>query len=57
MDRRTKIVGVVVWHGGKWYVRRRVHEQRRKLVIAGLAGVVVIVLAGILASRREPSPG
>jgi hypothetical protein len=55
MDRKTKIVGIVVWRGGKWYVRRRAHEHRRKLVLAGLASVVVLVLAGILASRGQRS--
>ena len=31
-----RILGYAVWHGGKWYLRRRLPSSR-KLVIAGLA--------------------
>ena len=46
-----KLLGYVVWQGGKWYVRRRVDLAPRKLALAGVAGVA---LAGglVVAQRR-----
>jgi hypothetical protein len=46
-----KLLGYVVWQGGKWYVRRRVHPSPHKVAIAGLAGAA---LAGgaVVAQRR-----
>jgi hypothetical protein len=49
-----KILGFVVWQGGKLYLRGRLHGARRKLAIAGLAGVVI---AGVVAAQRRPSSG
>jgi hypothetical protein len=48
-----KILGFVVWQGGKLYVRGRFQGVRRKLVMAGLAGVVI---AGIAAAQRGSKP-
>jgi hypothetical protein len=45
-----KILGYVVWQGGKWYVRRRFRGAQRKVVIAGLAG---LLLAGAVAVQRQ----
>jgi hypothetical protein len=45
-----KLLGFAVWQGGKWYIRRRFSGTRRKLVIAGLSG---LVLAGVLAAQRQ----
>ena len=47
-----KLLGFVVWQGGKWYIRRRFSGARRKLVVAGLAAVVV---GGVLAAQRQPT--
>jgi hypothetical protein len=49
-----KILGFAVWQGGKWYARRRFQGARRRLVVAGLAGVVI---AGVLAAQRQPNSG
>jgi hypothetical protein len=46
----TKLVGVLLWRGGKWYVRRRL-PSTRKMVSAGLAGLSVLVVIGLLARR------
>jgi hypothetical protein len=46
-----KILGFVVWQGGKLYARRRFQGVRRKLFVAGLAGVVI---AGVVAAQRQP---
>ena len=45
-----KLVGYIVWKGGKWYVRRRAHEARRSLAIGA---VVALVLAGVLTAPRH----
>ena len=47
-----KLLGFVVWQGGKWYVRRRIHGAARKAVIAGLAALVV---GGLIAVQRQQS--
>jgi hypothetical protein len=47
-----KLLGFVVWQGGRRYLRRRFSGAKRKLVIAGLGGVVV---AGVLAAQRGQS--
>jgi hypothetical protein len=47
-----KLLGFAVWQGGKWYVRRRFNGVRRKVVVAGLAGVVV---AGVVVASRQQS--
>ncbi len=49
-----KLLGLAVWQGGKWYLRRRFGGARRKLAIAGLGGVV---LAGVIAAARERGSG
>ena len=48
-----KILGYVVWRGGKWYIRRRVTGGgRKKLAMAGLAA---LALGGALAAGRAAS--
>jgi len=49
-----KLLGFVVWQGGKLYVRRRLHRAMRKAALAGL-GALVIVGAVVLAQRRSSS--
>jgi len=47
-----KLLGFVVWQGGKWYLRRRVPDARRKVAIAGLS---VAVAAGVIIAGRQAS--
>jgi hypothetical protein len=50
-----KILGYVVWHAGKWYVRRRAPHLERNVALA--AGTVLLLGgAGVaVASRRGRS--
>ncbi len=45
-----KLLGYVVWQGGKWYAKRRLRGAQRSLAITG-AGA--LVLAGLLAASRQ----
>ncbi len=45
-----KLLGFLVWQGGKWYVRRRVSAPRAKLAAAGVSAALV---AGILVAGRQ----
>ncbi len=47
-----KVLGYVVWRGGKWYVRRRFAGTRRKLALAAVSTAVV---AGLVAAQRLPN--
>jgi hypothetical protein len=47
-----RILGYLVWQGGKWYVRRRFRGASRKLALAGVAGLVI---AGAVAAQRRPT--
>jgi len=50
-----KILGFAVWHGAKWYVRRRLGVfGSRKALAAGAvgAGVVVLVVRGSRTAQR-----
>jgi hypothetical protein len=45
-----KVLGYIVWHGAKWYLRRRYGDRARKFLVGGLvAGGVV---AALVAQRR-----
>jgi hypothetical protein len=46
----TKLVGLLLWRGAKWYVRRRL-PSTRKMAGAGLAGLTALVVIGLLARR------
>ena len=46
----VKLVGFVLWRGGKWYLRRRL-PPTRVLVMRGFAGVFVLVAVAILMRR------
>lgn len=52
-----KLLGYMVWQGGKWYVRRRVPSGPPKLALAGIAGVGMVIAGGALvaAQRRAAS--
>ena len=45
-----KILGYLVWLGGKWYVRQRWQGARRTVAITALAA---LVLAGLLGASRQ----
>jgi hypothetical protein len=49
-DNRYGLLGYVVWHGGKWYLRRRL-PSRRKLALAGGGAIGALTLAALLAKR------
>jgi hypothetical protein len=49
-----KILGYVVWQGGKWYLQRRFREAQRTIAIAGMAGLA-IAGAAIIAQRQRSS--
>ena len=46
-----KLLGFVVWQGGKLYLRRQQPELSRKLAIAGAAGAALLV-GGVAVQRR-----
>jgi hypothetical protein len=51
-----KILGFAVWHGAKWYVKRRLGVLgSRKALAAGAvgAGVAVLVLRGSRATQHS----
>jgi hypothetical protein len=45
-----KLLGLVVWRGGKWYLRKR-GPSRRKLVLVGAGGVTAAAGTAVLARR------
>jgi hypothetical protein len=45
-----RLLGYVVWQGGKWYLRRRL-PSRRTLVLAGVAVSAGLSAAVLLAKR------
>lgn len=45
-----KALGFLVWHGGKWYARRKLGSTNSKLAIAGLGAAAV---AGLVAAGRQ----
>jgi hypothetical protein len=49
-----KLLGYIVWQGGKWYVRRRAREARRGLAVTAVAA---LVLAGLVAAARQRANG
>jgi hypothetical protein len=45
-----KLLGYLVWHGGKSYARRRLRGARRTVAITPVAA---LVLAGLLGASRQ----
>lgn len=45
-----KILGYAVWHGGKWYLRRR-RPSARKMLLVGATATSALIGAGLLAKR------
>ena len=50
-----KLLGFIVWQGGKWYLRRRMSGARRKLALGVVSAAIVAgaVAAGRQAARSE----
>jgi hypothetical protein len=49
-----KLLGYVVWRGGKWYARRRAREARQTIARWTVLGVVLAgVLAGLANGQRQ----
>jgi hypothetical protein len=49
-SKRYAILGYLVWHGGKWYLRRRL-PSKRKIALVG-AGALTTLAAGTALARR-----
>lgn len=47
----TRLVGLAVWHGGRWYVRRR-WEATRRLRRIGLIIAGALIVAAVLVKRN-----
>jgi hypothetical protein len=47
---RYKIVGFVVWQGGKWYLRKRARSAR-KLLVGGVIAASTLTAAALAAKR------
>lgn len=49
-----KMLGFVVWHGARWYVRRRASKlvPSRRTASAAAVVVGVVGVAAVMASRR-----
>jgi hypothetical protein len=45
-----RLLGFAVWQGGKWYLRRRLPDAKRKLAIGG---AVLAVGVGALVAQRQ----
>ena len=45
-----KLLGYLVWRGGRWYLRRRL-PSTRTVALTGLAGISAVVVAALLARR------
>jgi hypothetical protein len=48
-----KLLGFMVWQGGKWYMRRRLPGAGRKAAIAALAGSVLVGGAAVAYAVRS----
>jgi hypothetical protein len=59
-DRRYRLLGFVVWNGGKWYLRRRARRARSRLPSSRLVVGVTVVGAGVIGvavlARRGSGP-
>ena len=42
-----RLVGLALWHGGKWYLRRRLPSRRRILMVGLLTAAGLTALAAI----------
>jgi hypothetical protein len=46
-----KVLGFVVWQGGKWYLRRRVSDSKVPTAAAAVAGVALLAGAAVAAKQ------
>jgi hypothetical protein len=49
---RYKLLGFVVWQGGKWYLRRRL-PSKRALALSAAGGLSALAAAGLLVRRAS----
>ena len=47
-----KLLGFVVWRGGKWYLRRRL-PSRRALALSGLAATIGVSALALIVRRTS----
>lgn len=52
-----KLLGYIVWRGGRWYLQRRFPHARRNLAIAGGVGFLLAGGAVAFAVRHRPNKG
>jgi hypothetical protein len=45
-----KLLGYVAWHGGKWYLRRRLPSVRASAMVA--VGTLSLLAGGVVLARR-----
>jgi hypothetical protein len=45
-----RLLGLLVWRGGRWYLRRRM-PARRTLLSGGLLAAAALIAVGLLARR------
>jgi hypothetical protein len=50
MNATEKVVGFLIWKGGKWYLRRRL-PPTRTLALTGVAAAGALTAAVLLARR------
>jgi anti-sigma factor RsiW len=49
-----KVLGLLVWRGARWYLRRRYPGAPRKLLVGGVAlGAVAAGVAGMAVVRQR----
>jgi hypothetical protein len=46
----TKLLGFLLWRGGRWYLRRGLPSSRR-LALTGFGGLSLLLAAALLARR------
>jgi hypothetical protein len=46
-----KVLGFAVWHGGRWYLRRRYGDRPRRVALGAL--VAAGIVAALVAQRRN----
>jgi hypothetical protein len=49
-SKRYGLLGYVVWHGAKWYLRRRL-PSKRKLALTGVGALVTLTAVAALGKR------
>lgn len=50
-----KLLGFVVWQGGRWWLRRKLSDRQTRLALAGLGVVGLAVAGGAIAAARQAS--